>query len=154
MHHLTDRITHATVFVTPVMENWLEWEIAQWVHHEGSIRRPTAPWANDLTTQSALETLLLRCKVWYSGTKHAWCATGLGSILLSELPDFLHQFLFNYLQKRLKQRRLKKKNDKKSKTIQYTNFYKIIFLSIGQDKSKLQKQISKLLILTETAGLQ
>ena len=28
----TDRITHTTVFVTPVMEHWLEREIAQWVH--------------------------------------------------------------------------------------------------------------------------
>ena len=24
MHHLTDRITHTTAFVTPVMEQWLE----------------------------------------------------------------------------------------------------------------------------------
>ena len=32
-----------TAFVTPVMEHWLEREIAQWVHHEGSIRRPIAP---------------------------------------------------------------------------------------------------------------
>ena len=30
-------------FVTPVVEHWLEQEIAQWVHHEGSIRRPIAP---------------------------------------------------------------------------------------------------------------
>ena len=34
-------------FVTPVVEHWLEREIAQWVH-EGSIRRPIAPWANAL----------------------------------------------------------------------------------------------------------
>ena len=27
----TDRITHTTSFVTPVVEHWLEWEIAQWV---------------------------------------------------------------------------------------------------------------------------
>ena len=27
-----------TAFVTPVVEHWLEREIAQWVHHEGSIR--------------------------------------------------------------------------------------------------------------------
>ena len=40
MHHTTDRIKHITAFVTPVVEHWLEWEIAQWVHHEGSIRRP------------------------------------------------------------------------------------------------------------------
>ena len=32
------------------MEHWLEGEIAQWVHHEGSIRRPIAPCANALTT--------------------------------------------------------------------------------------------------------
>ena len=29
-------------FVTPVVEHWLEQEIAQWVHHERSIRRPIA----------------------------------------------------------------------------------------------------------------
>ena len=34
MHHPTDRIAHTTVFVIPVVENWLECEIAQWVHHE------------------------------------------------------------------------------------------------------------------------
>ena len=27
-----DRITHTTTFVTPVVEHWLEREIAQWVH--------------------------------------------------------------------------------------------------------------------------
>ena len=32
IHHPTDRITHTTAFVTPVVENWLEREIAQWVH--------------------------------------------------------------------------------------------------------------------------
>ena len=32
MHHPTDRITHTTAFVTPVVEHWLEWEIVQWVH--------------------------------------------------------------------------------------------------------------------------
>ena len=29
-------IAHTSAFVTPVVEQWLE-EIAQWVHHEGSI---------------------------------------------------------------------------------------------------------------------
>ena len=38
MHHPTDRITHTTAFVTPAVEHWLERKIAQWVHHEGSIR--------------------------------------------------------------------------------------------------------------------
>ena len=47
MHHPTDRIVHTTAFVTPVVEHWLEREIA----HEGSIRRLIAPWANALTTE-------------------------------------------------------------------------------------------------------
>ena len=32
MHHPTDRVTHTTAFVTPVVGHWLEREIAQWVH--------------------------------------------------------------------------------------------------------------------------
>ena len=31
----TDRITHTTAYVTPVVEHWQEREIAQWVHYEG-----------------------------------------------------------------------------------------------------------------------
>ena len=33
MHHPTYRIAHTTTFVTPVVEHWLERDIAQWVHH-------------------------------------------------------------------------------------------------------------------------
>ena len=36
-------------FIASVVEHWLKQEIAQWVHHEGSIRRPIAPSANALT---------------------------------------------------------------------------------------------------------
>ena len=32
MHHPKDRITHTTAFVTPVVEHWLEREIAQWAN--------------------------------------------------------------------------------------------------------------------------
>ena len=35
-----------TTFITPILEHWLEREIAQWVHHEGSILG-----ANALTTE-------------------------------------------------------------------------------------------------------
>ena len=31
MHHPTDRITHTTAFVAPVVEHWLKREIVQWV---------------------------------------------------------------------------------------------------------------------------
>ena len=30
MHHPTDRITHTTAFVTPVVEHWMEREIVVW----------------------------------------------------------------------------------------------------------------------------
>ena len=43
MDHPTDKIAHAMTFVTPVVKQLLEREIAQWVHNEGSIRRPIAP---------------------------------------------------------------------------------------------------------------
>ena len=35
-------VGHTMAFVAPVMEHWLEREIAQWVDHEGSIRRSIA----------------------------------------------------------------------------------------------------------------
>ena len=43
MHNPTDRITHTTVFVTQAVDHWLEQEIAQWFHHEGSIQLPITP---------------------------------------------------------------------------------------------------------------
>ena len=44
MHHPTDRIAHTTAFVTPVLEHWLEREIAQWVHPmKDRSQRPIAP---------------------------------------------------------------------------------------------------------------
>ena len=36
-------LRHTTALVTPDVEHLLEQEIAQWVHQEGSIRRPIAP---------------------------------------------------------------------------------------------------------------
>ena len=54
MHHATYRIVHTTTFVTPIMEHWLEWEIAQWIHRERSIQRPIAPWADLFTTELRL----------------------------------------------------------------------------------------------------
>ena len=52
MHHPTDRIAHTTAFVTPVVEHWLEWEIAQWVH-------PMKDWSRVLFND-ALDTFYLR----------------------------------------------------------------------------------------------
>ena len=38
MEHPTDMIAHTMAFVIPVVEHWLEKEMAHWVHHEGSIQ--------------------------------------------------------------------------------------------------------------------
>ena len=54
MHHSTGRIAHTTAFVTPVVEHWLEREIVQWVHYEGSIQRPIAPRENSLARSHTL----------------------------------------------------------------------------------------------------
>ena len=43
MHHTAERIAHTTAFVIPVVEHWLEREIAQVIRHEGSIQRYIAP---------------------------------------------------------------------------------------------------------------
>ena len=53
-------------FITPVIEHWLKQEIAQWVHHEGSIRRPIAP-----QTDTTMELYLTACcwKQFYLGGK-------------------------------------------------------------------------------------
>ena len=48
MDNPIDRIVHTTTFITPAVEHWLEWEIAQWVHHERSIWRPITLWMDAL----------------------------------------------------------------------------------------------------------
>ena len=53
--YASDRRTHTTAFVTPVVEHWLEREIAQWVHHEGSIRERSYHGA---TSRSSMEGLM------------------------------------------------------------------------------------------------
>ena len=52
MHHPTDRITHTTAFVTPhrgALAGTRNSSMGP--PHEGSIRRPIAPWANALITE-------------------------------------------------------------------------------------------------------
>ena len=41
MHHATDRITLTMAFGTPVVEQWLEREIALWIHHPTTHRTMT-----------------------------------------------------------------------------------------------------------------
>ena len=60
---------HTTAFVTPVMEHWLEWEIAQWVHPmKDRSDDPSPPWANALTTELHLAPVIIgeMVKTWSS----------------------------------------------------------------------------------------
>ena len=83
MHHPTYRITHTTAFVTPVVEHWMEREIAHSVHHEGSIRRPIAPWANAHTT-SLWPRELCQQELQLEKPSIPWCGEGLVCLHYSE----------------------------------------------------------------------
>ena len=48
MHHPTNRIAHTTAFVTPVLEQRLEREIAYWLQQVESVRRLRARRADAL----------------------------------------------------------------------------------------------------------
>ena len=43
IYTIPDRIAHTTPYVTPVMEDWLEQDIAQWAHHEIFLVPASAP---------------------------------------------------------------------------------------------------------------
>ena len=58
MHHREDNTYHGLCYTCRV--HCLEREIAQRVHHEGSIRRPIALWANVLTTELHLAPRLFK----------------------------------------------------------------------------------------------
>ena len=45
--------------ITPVVEHWLEREIAKWVHHEGSSQRPITSRSNAQTTELHLAPRML-----------------------------------------------------------------------------------------------
>ena len=74
---IPDRITHTTVFVTPVVEHWLELEIAQWVkdrfdnlsHHERTLLPRSyislpSHHERTLLPRSYISLPLLNCDIW------------------------------------------------------------------------------------------
>ena len=101
MHHPTDRIAHTTAFVTPVMEHWLEREIAQWVHpmkdrsddpshHE----RTLYLWATSRSCHFKVLYQVAFDKIWWhSPLPYVWCPV-VGSILLSGPSCSLGYFPF------------------------------------------------------------
>ena len=64
--HRQDSTYHG--FVIPVIGHWLEWEIAQWVHHKGSIWQPIIPWVNALTSELHLAPVEVRLSTKRNGT--------------------------------------------------------------------------------------
>ena len=59
MHHPTDRIAHTTAFVTPVVDHWLEREIAQWVHPMKD--RSDDPSHHERTLLSPTKRVIIEC---------------------------------------------------------------------------------------------
>ena len=84
MHHLINSLNHSTTLVTPVVEHWLEWEIAQWVH-EGSIRRSIAPKSISVTKCFSLHKAELK------GNLRLWLLPrwrGAGCSSVDSVPTF------------------------------------------------------------------
>ena len=63
MHYPTNRTEYITAFDTPVVEHCLERELAQWVHHEVSIRRLIILWA-DALPRSYISLLIFKKKIY------------------------------------------------------------------------------------------
>ena len=65
MHHPTDRITHTMAFVTPIMEHWLEPEIAQWEvsYHVRIYRKCFGRKEGNILFNDAFNTFYLRYMV-------------------------------------------------------------------------------------------
>ena len=85
MHHPTDRIEHTTAFVTPVVEQWLEQEIAQWVYE--SISR-VFPMSVDLyiTIQRLMKAIGIAINILRKATLKSAAVISHGCISLSFLP--------------------------------------------------------------------
>ena len=73
MHHPTDRITHNTAFVTPVVEHWLERKIAQWVREPLYIDLPNS----FLYVDTLLNTFSVRHKQTVQQRMTFWILNGL-----------------------------------------------------------------------------
>ena len=69
---------------TLVVKHWLEREIVQWVHHEGSIRRP-------ISLIYLLLLLLLRIYVYYEFKKSVIRNSYLNKSRLINIPHLSHQ---------------------------------------------------------------
>ena len=93
MHHPTDRITHTTAFVTPVVEHWLEREIVQWVHPMKDRSDDPSHHEQTLLPRSYISLLDVRrpCSKWPSYTRI------MRLFLLSAITKFIQQSWLRYL---------------------------------------------------------
>ena len=77
MHHPTDRIAHTTAFVNTshgALAGTRNSSVGS--PHEGSIRRPIAPWANALPTELHLTPQIKECwpyKLYCTGSSQLFC---------------------------------------------------------------------------------
>ena len=85
MHHPTDRIIHTTAFVTPVVEHWLEWEIAQSVIQSHTVMSHTDIRRLAEYPQNRHVIIYMFCVAFFVFGKninnlsnHSWCNKGCG----------------------------------------------------------------------------
>ena len=128
MHHPTDRIAHTTAFVTPVVEHWLEREIAQWVHH-GRIdpMTPSHSWANALTTELHLAPKYTEFKMSHSVIEHLF--PFLLEFVFKETKQHTHNMHKNLInQITWTNNKTNKTNTKVNKLLTFIMFYFRMFL--------------------------
>ena len=100
MHHPTDRITHTTAFVRPVVEHWLEREIAPWVHPMKD--RSDDPSHHELTLLPWSYISLLAIQKHLTFLSSLWVSFSLvevgASSVLPNVSDVCASFQFGVLQ--------------------------------------------------------
>ena len=88
MHHPTDRIAHTTAFVTPVVEHWVEREIAQWVHPMKDRSDDPSHHERTLLPQSYISRPITNetNKQWVSNDENCQVLTGVSYTLIASGP--------------------------------------------------------------------
>ena len=127
MHHPTDRITHTTAFVTPVVEHWLEREIA-------------------IPTQS--NPAVYGCTVWLFRFQHPGVFINLIQVVpdVLVLGDHFLELVYDVLQRTLQNEMKLNKQGLKRMLINETRQYNIQIFN----KSIFLKERTKQIKATET----
>ena len=100
INHPTDRIAHTTTFITPVVEHWLEQEIAN-VMRDRSMSRCSTTELRLIALIKTLQRLKMKYKMKPEGDAHAsinsWCdGSSDRSLMVDPLSYFSFQSVLHY----------------------------------------------------------